>query len=374
MSAIVVEDSACAHVISLGACSHARQGLCTPTMSPASTPSVFSAAAKSIAPLLVIFAVAFAVDRALDGQTFVAILVQSIAIHVVLAVSLNIVNGMTGQFSIGHAGFMAVGAYVAGVCGKALWPDAEGVTGQAAYVVSLLVGGCTAAFFGFLVGLPSLRLRGDYLAIVTLGFSEIIRVVVQNTEVFGKALGLSGVPHRTTVTSTLVLAMGTVLIARRLLQSAHGRSLLAVREDEIAAESMGVHTTSYKVRAFVIASFFAGLAGGAFSHLFSITAPSSFTYVKSMEIVVMVVAGGLGSISGAVIAAIVLTYLPEGLRDLFMRISDDPAISSLVEQVRMPVYGVILVLLMLLRPQGLFGTREIWDLPFVRRWFLRSKT
>jgi branched-chain amino acid transport system permease protein len=343
----------------------------TPSASP---PSVVEASLKSIAPLLVIFAIGFVVDRALVGENFAAILLQTIAIHVVLAVSLNIVNGMTGQFSIGHAGFMAVGAYVAGVCGKAWWPEATGVAGQAAYVVALVVGASAAAFFGFLVGLPSLRLRGDYLAIVTLGFSEIIRVVVQNTEVFGKALGLSGVPHRTTVASAVVLALGTVLVARRLQRSAHGRSLLAVREDEIAAESMGVHTTSYKVRAFVIASFFAGLAGGAFSHLHSITAPSSFTYVKSMEIVVMVVAGGLGSISGAVIAAIVLTYLPEGLRDIFMRISDDPSIGSLVEQIRMPIYGVILVLLMLLRPQGLFGSRELWDLPIFRRLWTRSKT
>jgi branched-chain amino acid transport system permease protein len=219
----------------------------------------------------------------------------------------------------------------------------------------------TAGLFGFLVGLPSLRLKGDYLAIVTLGFGEIIRVVVQNTELFGKALGLSGVPQRTTLFSCWLCVFVVLLVSRRLVTSSHGRSLLAIREDEIAAEAMGVHTTAYKVRAFVIAAFFAGIAGGLFAHYQSIVSPGSFTFVKSMEIVVMIVAGGLGSTTGAVVAAVFLTLLPEGLRSLFQALGADGSLAQKVDQVRMPIYGMLLIVIMLLRPQGLFGTREIWD-------------
>jgi branched-chain amino acid transport system permease protein len=303
---------------------------------------------------------------------FFVILSLTVGVNVTLAVSLNIVNGMTGQFSIGHAGFMAVGAYIAGVTSKfvsqygiSFLPEA--VSDQLLYAISLVIGALAAALFGFLVGLPSLRLKGDYLAIVTLGFGEIIRVFVQNTEMFGKALGLSGVPQRTTFFSCWLVVVLVVVVARRIRRSTHGRALLAIREDEIAAEAMGVNTTAYKVRAFVVASFFAGLAGGVFAHYQSIVAPSSFTFVKSMEVVVMVVAGGLGSTTGAVIAAVVLTLLPEALRSLFLQVTGDGSMAQKVEQIRMPIYGLLLVVIMLVRPQGLFGTRELWDMgPFKR--------
>lgn len=303
---------------------------------------------------------------------FFVILSLTVGVNVTLAVSLNIVNGMTGQFSIGHAGFMAVGAYIAGVTSKIVSQYGisflpEAVSDQLLYAISLLVGALAAALFGFLVGLPSLRLKGDYLAIVTLGFGEIIRVFVQNTEMFGKALGLSGVPQRTTFFSCWLVVVLVVVVARRIRRSTHGRALLAIREDEIAAEAMGVNTTAYKVRAFVVASFFAGLAGGVFAHYQSIVAPSSFTFVKSMEVVVMVVAGGLGSTTGAVIAAVVLTLLPEALRSLFLQVTGDGSMAQKVEQIRMPIYGLLLVVIMLVRPQGLFGTRELWDMgPFKR--------
>ena len=303
---------------------------------------------------------------------FFVILSLTVGVNVTLAVSLNIVNGMTGQFSIGHAGFMAVGAYIAGVVSKVVSQYGisflpEAVSDQVLYAISLLVGGLAAALFGFLVGLPSLRLKGDYLAIVTLGFGEIIRVFVQNTEMFGKALGLSGVPQRTTFFSCWLIVVLVVVVARRIRRSTHGRALLAIREDEIAAEAMGVNTTAYKVRAFVVASFFAGLAGGVFAHYQSIVAPSSFTFVKSMEVVVMVVAGGLGSTTGAVIAAVFLTLLPEALRSLFLQVTGDGSMAQKVEQIRMPIYGLLLVVIMLVRPQGLFGTRELWDMgPFKR--------
>jgi branched-chain amino acid transport system permease protein len=267
---------------------------------------------------------------------------------------------------------MAVGAYLSGVTSKVLHeygisvlPPA--VSDQVMFTISLVVGASVAALFGFLVGLPSLRLKGDYLAIVTLGFGEIIRVVVQNTAVFGKALGLSGVPQHTSLFSCGLVVFLTILIARRIAASTHGRSLLAIREDEVAAEAMGVNTTGYKVRAFVVAAFFAGLAGGIFAHYQSIVSPASFSFVKSMEVVVMIVAGGLGSTTGAVVAAVFLTLLPEGLRSLFLALGASGELAQKVDQARMPVYGILLVLLMLLRPQGLFGTKEIWD----TRWFKR---
>ncbi len=328
---------------------------------------------KGLLPFAVAIPLLWLAQFLTKDTPFLVILSLTVGVNITLAVSLNIVNGMTGQFSIGHAGFMAVGAYIAGVVSKmtsvygiSFLP--EGVSDQVLYVVSLLAGASSAALFGFLVGLPSLRLKGDYLAIVTLGFGEIIRVFVQNTELFGKALGLSGVPQRTSLFSCFFVVVVVVVVARRIAASSHGRALLAIREDEVAAEAMGVNTTAYKVRAFVVASFFAGLAGGVFAHYQSIVAPSSFTYVKSMEIVVMVVAGGLGSTTGAIIAAVVLTLLPEALRSLFLNITGDGSIAQRVEQIRMPIYGLLLVIIMLVRPQGLFGTQEIWQVwPFRKR-------
>jgi branched-chain amino acid transport system permease protein len=309
------------------------------------------------------------------GQNAFLVFISSlVGVNVILAVSLNIVNGMTGQFSIGHAGFMAVGAYVSGKISLALAHfqvsglPAE-LSDQLFLLGSLLVGGGVAAVFGFVVGLPSLRLRGDYLAIVTLGFGEIIRVIVQNTETFGRALGLSGIPQSSSFLMVWFWAFLTILVARRIAASSHGRSLWAIREDEVAAEAMGVNTTAYKVRAFVISSFFAGVAGALFAHFVPIITPGTFTFVKSMELVVMVVAGGLGSTTGAVAAAVALTLLPEGLRSALTALSGDASIAQEVDRVRMPVYGILLVVLMLVRPQGLFGTREIWDV--LPRWVSR---
>jgi branched-chain amino acid transport system permease protein len=307
---------------------------------------------------------------ALGHYAFFAYLASLVGVNVILAVSLNIVNGMTGQFSIGHAGFMAVGAYTAGLVSvatksyKLVGPEA--LSDQIFFVGSLLCGGLLAAAFGFVVGLPSLRLRGDYLAIVTLGFGEIIRVIIQNTPALGGALGINYIPQRATFGMIWFWAFVVVLVAKRLASSSHGRSLWAIREDEVAAEAMGVDTTAYKVRAFVVSSFFAGIAGGLFAHFVPNITPSTFDFVKSMDVVVMVVAGGLGSTTGAVVAAVFLTLLPEGMRSLFNNFSEDPSLASKVEQIRKPIYGVLLVVIMLSRPQGIFGTRELWDL-FGRR-------
>src|SRR5438067_3242653 len=277
--------------------------------------------------------------------------INHIGIAIILAVSLNLVNGLTGQFSIGHAGFMAVGGYVSAVL---LMRGPTDDPYRLFFICSIAGGAGAAALAGWLVGKPSLRLRGDYLAIVTLGFGEIIRVVIENTRLFGGAIGLSPIPRYADFTWIWTAAIATILISKRLRDSTHGRAFLSVREDEVAAEAMGVDTTGYKVRAFVISAGLAGVAGalsGAFEGNLS---PQSFTFVRSFEIVAMVVLGGMGSITGSTLAAAVLTLLPEYLRAL--------------ANLRMVIYSVALVVLMLVRPRGLFGTLEAWDfLPWNRR-------
>jgi branched-chain amino acid transport system permease protein len=329
---------------------------------------------RAIGPVLLAVPLALLIDRGSQGFPFFAYLLSLVGVNVILAVSLNIVNGMTGQFSIGHAGFMAVGAYLSGRTSLALQSTLisglpVAVSDQILFWLALASGGLCAAACGFVVGLPSLRLRGDYLAIVTLGFGEIIRVVVQNTKALGGALGLSGIPQRCSLATVAFCVFLTVLVARRIKDSAHGRALLAIREDEIAAEAMGVDTTAYKVRSFVVSAFIAGVAGGLFAHFVPIINPGSFTFVKSIEIVVMVVAGGLGSTSGAVTAAVFLTLLPEALRSILVTGAADGSLAQRVDQIRMPIYGVLLVVLMLLRPEGLFGTKEWWEVnwPWSRR-------
>jgi branched-chain amino acid transport system permease protein len=270
--------------------------------------------------------------------------VNHIGIAIILAVSLNLVNGLTGQFSIGHAGFMAVGGYVSAVM---LMHGPQEDPYRIFFIAATLVGATAAAIAGYIVGKPSLRLRGDYLAIVTLGFGEIIRVIIENTPFFGGAIGLSPIPHRADFAWIWGVAIATILVAKRLRDSTHGRAFLSVREDEVAAEAMGIDTTGYKVRAFVISAFFAGVAGALSGAFEGNLAPQSFTFVRSFEVVAMVVLGGMGSITGSTIAAAVLTILPEYLR----------AVANL----RMVIYSIALIALMLLRPRGLFGTREAWD-------------
>ncbi len=331
--------------------------------------------ARGLAPLLGALAVLAMLQWIFGPMHFFVYLSSLVGVNVILAVSLNVVNGMTGQFSIGHAGFMAVGAYLSGLFSLAVKElNIRGLpatlSDQLLLLAAIGVGGVAAAACGFLVGLPSLRLKGDYLAIVTLGFGEIIRVVVQNTETLGGALGLSGIPQRSSFYMVWLWVFVTVLVARRIAGSSHGRSLWAIREDEVAAEAMGVDTTGYKVRSFVVSSFFAGVAGALFAHFVPIINPGSFTFVKSMEVVVMVVAGGLGSTTGAIVAAVCLTLLPEGMRSLFLRLGgEDASLAQKVDQIRMPIYGLLLVLLMLVRPQGLFGTREAWDV--LPKWLSR---
>jgi branched-chain amino acid transport system permease protein len=281
-----------------------------------------------------------------------------VGVNVILAVSLNVVNGATGQFSLGHAGFMAVGAYTAakitlGLSGLQLSFLPTAASDQLFFALALVASMVAAGLAGVLVGLPSLRLRGDYLAIVTLGFGEIIRSVIENMPSLGQATGLSGLPLRTNLVWVGAGALATVVMARRLSVSTQGRALFAIREDEVAAEAMGVDTTGYKVRAFVISAAYAGLAGALIAHAILLATPRMFTFVRSIEVVVMIVLGGLGSITGSVLSAVVLTLGLEALREF--------------QAYRMVVYAALLIALMLLRPQGIFGTHELWDLPLFRR-------
>ena len=273
---------------------------------------------------------------------------MNVGIYMILAASLNLINGFTGQFSLGHAGFMAIGAYTAAGLTTMVFSSAEGMTQEFLFLIALLSGGITAAIAGLLIGIPSLRLKGDYLAIVTLGFGEIIRVILQNIQPLGGSLGISGIPRYTTFIWTFGILVILVFITENLMRSTYGRGFLAVRDDEIAAESVGVNTTQYKVTAFVIGAFFAGVAGGLYGHYNSLIRPLDFGFLKSVEIVVMVILGGMGSTWGVLLAAALLTYLPEALRDVKL-------FGIQFRDFRMTIYSLALILLMIFRPQGLLG-------------------
>ncbi len=264
--------------------------------------------------------------------------VIDVGIAIILATSLNLITGHTGQFSLGHAGFMAVGGFFSA------WLSLHvGATAEAFWYfpLALVAGGLLAAGVGLLVGVPSLRLRGDYLAIVTLGFGEIIRVIAQNTEAIGAASGLKGIPKLTNLGWTFGFAAITIYAITALVNSTYGRSFIAVHDDEIAAESNGVDTTRTKVVAFVTGAFFAGIAGGLYAHHKQFLSPTGFDWLKSIDIVVMVILGGMGRTVGVIAAAILLTLMPEFLREF--------------SEYRMIVYALLIILLMLLRPAGLFS-------------------
>ena len=264
-----------------------------------------------------------------------------VAISIVLAVSLNLINGHTGQFSLGHAGFMAVGGYIAAKITLVFGVTAVAWAQPLIFVGALLVGGVVAALAGLMVGVPSLRLRGDYLAIVTLGFGEIIRVFFQTSETFGAATGLVAVPKWTTLGWAFGIAAITVYVVGCLVNSTYGRGFLAVHDDEIAAGAMGINPVRYKVTAFVTGAFFAGVAGGLYAHHKTTLSPTGFDFMKSIDIVVMVILGGMGNTAGVIVAAVLLTVVQEPLRAL--------------GPLRMVVFALIIIALMMLRPQGLFS-------------------
>lgn len=297
-----------------------------------------------VSALLAAYAVSHFSDR-IDPY-FLDVL-TGVGINVILAVSLNLVNGYTGQFSLGHAGFMSIGAYLSAGVSLYVGPKLLGADGgnvwqqNGIFLVALLAGGISAACAGLLVGVPSLRLKGDYLALVTLGFGEIIRVIFQNVDALGGALGLNGIPPYTTIFWVMAAAAVTVFVVVCLVHSTYGRGFLATHDDEIASEAVGLNTTRYKIVAFVVAAFFAGIAGGLYGHFKMTITPTGFDFTKSIEIVVMVILGGMGNTLGVILAAALLTLLPELLRP--------------VAEYRMVIYSFLLIVLMLARPQGLFN-------------------
>lgn len=430
-------------------------------------PGLLPATVRSVWPLVAGIGIALTLQffaKPVIGDFYAKVLLD-IGTSIILAVSLTMVNGFTGQFSIGHAAFMMVGGYVSGgivyygslllfgdvdMAGGLVSSMIEGrdvplvTRGDALFAVSLVAGGLAAALCGYVVGLPSLRLKGDYLAIVTLGFGEIVRVLIQSqtgdvlytveemkerpfigiAQMFttpsdewvtpivlslGGALGFSGLPFYSSLFWVFLGVGITLLVAYRLKESATGRAFLSIREDEIASEAMGVNTTQFKVRAFVIAAFFAGVAGGLFAHSIGVQLnPGELGFLKSFDIIIMVVLGGLGSISGAAIAAAIVTILPELLRNPAPLLKVWPVFAGLAALLliatvfaaatgrrtrpliawlcivlallglgfgaraaaaaghnlgdyRMILFALALILMMILRPQGLFGVREIWD-------------
>jgi branched-chain amino acid transport system permease protein len=280
-----------------------------------------------------------------------------VGINIILAVSLNLINGYTGQFSIGHAGFYAVGAYTSAALVYYAGPSIRNMTGFlppiAQNTLLLLLGLAAAALAagiaGLAVGIPSLRLRGDYLAIVTLGFGEIIRVLILNINAIGGSRGFSGIAQLSNFFWVYMMVLITIVTVRNLVNSSYGRAFISIRDDEIAAEAMGVDTTRFKVLSFVISSMFAGIAGGLFGHYTMYLHPNSFLFTTSFYLIIMIVVGGLGSIEGAVVGAILVTVSLEVFRGF--------------GPFRLVNFAVLLVLIMIYRPQGLMGN---WS-PFKMR-------
>jgi branched-chain amino acid transport system permease protein len=313
----------------------------------------------ALAVLAVLYGLNFVFAGRMISPYFSRILMLC-GIAITMAVSLNLINGFTGQFSIGHAGFMAVGAYSSAYFSVTYGFRLAAALGDGTFgwLVALLlatvVGAVCAGIAGLVVGVPSLRLKGDYLAIVTLGFGQIIVVFLNNIEAVGGARGYSGIPIVKSFFWIFLIAILTIVVVYNIVHSAFGRALISIREDELAAEAMGINTTRYKVMAFVISSAMAGAGGVLLAHFDGYLNPKSFEFIKSFEILIMIILGGLGSIVGSVLGAILLTILPEALRGF--------------AQYRMVIYSLLLIVLMITRPQGLLGTTDLF-----KAWRLRRR-
>ncbi len=306
---------------------------------------------KNIGIILISYiAVTLLLNSGLLNRQYTSLLVP-IAINVMLAVSLNLVTGFLGELSLGHAGFMSIGAYTGALISLNL-----GKTGilpePVAFAAAVLCGGIVAAVFGFLIGVPVLRLRGDYLAITTLAFGEIIKSVINSMKITNGAKGLNKIPlysNYKNYTVVFILMVITVLAISNLMRSRDGRAITAIRDNDIAAESIGIKISHYKVKAFAISAFFAGVAGVLYAHNVGILKPGTFDYNKSIEILVIVVLGGMGSIPGSVIAAVILTILPELLRG--------------ADNMRMLLYAIVLIAMMIFNnsriKEGLMMNRTV---------------
>ena len=302
--------------------------------------------AVNLVLVLLLFAALYFLVSSGTVNRYYADLISLVCINVTLAVSLNLVTGVLGQLVLGHAGFMLVGAYAC-----ALFTKSSALPISVSFPIGLVLAGLMSAVFGVVIGVPALRLRGDYLAIITLGFGEIIRVVANNLKITGGAMGLSGIQaiaNRKNPAGMLpyafFIAAAAIFISFAFARSRHGRAVIAIREDEIAAEASGINTTYYKLLAFVLAAFIAGVAGGLYAHHLGVIDPAKYDFNRSVEILIMVVLGGMGSITGSVISASVLTVLPEALRSF--------------SNYRMLADSIGLICVMLFRPTGLLGKYE----------------
>lgn len=290
----------------------------------------------SVVLLVATYFLITALSRASVLNTYHMQILILLCINIILAVSLNLIIGFTGQLTLGHAGFMSTGGYTAAILTLEF---------QLPFLLSLLLGGIVACILGYLLGIPILRLKGDYLAITTLGFGEIIRVIIVNLDFLGGPRGLAGIPQKTNFTVAYIIMIITVIVIYNIIHSPKGRAFVSIREDEIASEAMGINTTKYKIQSLAIGAFFAGIAGGLYAHYFMYLDPKSFDFLKSFEILTFVVMGGMGSLSGSILSTSILTYLPEVLR--------------VFAEYRMVFYPAVLLILMLFRPQGLLGTKEL---------------
>ncbi|MCF7925020.1 MAG: branched-chain amino acid ABC transporter permease [Candidatus Izimaplasma sp.] len=293
--------------------------------------------------IVTIFLTMFLLIQTNAVNRYIYNLLIMVLIMIVMSTSLNIATGFLGELVLGHAGFMGIGAYTAAILGIALRPYIA--TDLLLFGASATGAMILAGIAGLLVGTPALRLRGDYLGIMTLGFGEIVRNLITNlSSITNGAQGLSGIPRIMTFSIAFWTTVMIVTIIFLFMNSRHGRAILSIREDEIASESVGINITRYKLLAFVLASMFAGIGGAMFAFKDGFLAPNSFNFLKSVEIFVIVVLGGMGSLSGSIISSIVLVFLPEYLRDF--------------NQYRYLLYSSVLIIIMLYRPQGLMGTKE----------------
>ena len=294
-----------------------------------------------IGTILLFFILTFLISSGIISNYWLGIIMIA-GINIILASSLNLATGYLGQLTLGHAGFMSVGAYVSALCSIHL---------ELPFIASLLMGAIIAAIIGVIIGIPTLRLKGDYLCIITLAFNEIIRVIMVNLSITNGSKGLVGIPRSTNFAIVFFSAAVTVFVIYSIVKSRHGRAIISIREDETASELSGIPTTYYKILAFAISAFFAGLAGGLYAHYITVISPKVFDYNKSVEILVIVVLGGMGNWKGSIIAAIVMTILPEYLRAF--------------SQYRMLLYAAILIIAMILKEKNIFKTIKNY-IPFLK--------
>lgn len=293
-----------------------------------------------LAIIIIFVALNYAVTSGMLTRQYSSLLIP-IGINVILAVSLNLTTGYLGELTLGHAGFMSVGAYAGAIF--SLHTNLPMIPG---FFIAMLIGGIVAAIFGLMIGIPVLRLKGDYLAIVTLAFGEIIRSVIVNLKITGGPSGLNNIPMYTDYIMVYVMAVLTILVVMNMVNSRQGRAICSIREDYIAAESVGISLTNYKILAFVVAAFFAGIAGVLYSHNLGFLQAKTFNYNKSIEILVIVVLGGMGSLRGSIISAILITLLPELLRGM--------------DDLRMLIYAVVLIAMMLFNASKLKEWLKTW--------------